>query len=155
MKRSMSILLLTTFFVIALVLVLYAQPRKGITAKKDVVQQKMFKGLNLTDEQKSKITDFRLALQKQTLPLQTELRARMTDLRLLKTEDKPNLNKIDQLIEQSEKIRTEIQKAKVRHQLEIRKILTLEQQKIWDSRTLKGPGQRLMGKRFKGARARL
>jgi len=153
MKRPI-LLLLTAFIMITLVPILFAQPRKNIAVKQKIAQQKKFGRLNLSDEQKSKISDLRLAHQKEMLPLQTELRSKMAELRLLKTEDKADLNKIDQLIDHSEKIRTKIQKAKVRHQLEIRKMLTPEQQRVWDSRALKGPGQRLMGKRLEGARTR-
>ncbi|UCE08207.1 MAG: periplasmic heavy metal sensor, partial [bacterium] len=131
MKRSISVLLLGAFLVMALVPMLSAQSRKGIATKKKMPRQKICKGLNLTDEQKSKIADLRLAHQKEILPLQTELQGKMAELSLLKTEDKADLKKIDQLIEQAEKTRTKIQKAKVRHQLEVRKILTPEQQKIW------------------------
>lgn len=154
MKRSHSILILTTFILIAVISTAPAQVRKEFVARKNVAKQKTDKGLNLSDEQKSKMIDLRLAHQKEMLPLQTELQGKMAELRLLKTEDNPNLNKIDQLIEGAEKIRTKIQKARVRHQLEIRKILTPQQQKLWDSRALKGPGQKMIGKRFKGAQAR-
>jgi Spy/CpxP family protein refolding chaperone len=155
MKRSNPILIIPTLLLVALISTASAQPRKGLAARKSSAKQKMDKGLNLTEDQKTKMTDLRLANQKQMLPLQTELQGKMAELLLLKTEAHPDINKIDRLIEQSEKIRTKIQKAKARHQLEIRKILTPEQQKLWDSRALMGSGQNMMmGKRFRGAQAR-
>ena len=128
---------------------LFAQTPKRLAAKENIRHHKMFKGLNLTEEQKSKMVDLRLAHQKKMLPLQTELRGKMTEIRLLKTEENPNLNRIDQMIEQAEKIRTKIQKARTRHQLEIRKMLTPDQKKLWDSRVLQGLGPRMMGRKFR------
>ncbi len=153
MKRSISVFLLSALLVFAVVQMSFTQPNKSILAdKKMKFQHKMDKGLNLTDEQKTKISDLKLTLQKDILPLKTELQSKMAELRLLKTENNPDLKKIDQSIEESQKIRTKIQKATVRHQLEIRKLLTPEQQKIWDSRTLKGRRERSMGRGFKRVR---
>ena len=154
MKRSNSILMVIAFLLFALIATTFAQDRKEFAARKNIAKPKINKGLNLSEDQKAKMTDLRLAHQKEMLPLQTELQGKMAELRLLKIEANPDLTKIDQLIEGAEKIRTKIQKAKVRHQVEIRKNLTPEQQKIWDSRSLKRPGQRVMGRRFKGAPAR-
>jgi Spy/CpxP family protein refolding chaperone len=152
MKRfTLTLLLLTAFLSVTLVSTLSAQPHRGLAAMSRGHHEMMAKGLNLSDEQKSKMADLRLAFQKEILPLRTELQGKITEIRLLKTEDQPNINKIDQAIEQAEKIRTKIQKARVRHQLEVRKILTPEQQKLWDSRTLQGRGQRMMGRKFREA----
>jgi Spy/CpxP family protein refolding chaperone len=105
--------------------------------------------IQLSKSGKSKMADLRLAFQKEILPYRTELQGKMAELRLLETEANPNINRIDQAIEQAEKIRMKIQKARARHQLEVRKILTPEQQKLWDSRTLQGRGQRMMGRKFR------
>lgn len=152
MKRfNSSFLLLTAFLLVAFVSILSAQAPRRFADKPRFPHQAMEQRLNLTEEQKNKMADLRLAHQKEILPLRTELQGKRADLRLLKTEANPNLNKIDQVIEQIEKIRTKMQKARVRHQLEIRKILTPEQQKLWDSRTLQERGHRMMGRKFRGA----
>ncbi|MDZ7263889.1 MAG: Spy/CpxP family protein refolding chaperone [candidate division KSB1 bacterium] len=104
-----------------------------------------FAALNLTDDQKTKLEDLRLAHQKEMLPLRTELQSKMASLRLLQTEEKPDLKKIDQLIDDTQVIRSKMQKARVRHHLEIRKLLTPEQQKKFDSRMLMAPGKHGMG----------
>jgi len=153
MKRLISILMLCAFLVVVLVPLISAKPRKDVIAGKRIrLHQKKPKGLNLTDEQKAKMSDLRLALQKKLLPLKSDLQSKMTNLRLLKTEENPNLNKIDKLIDETGKLRTQMQKEKVRHQLEVRKILTPDQRKIWDSRTLTGPGKNIMGRRVRRAR---
>ncbi len=149
---KLTLLLLTAFLSVALVSTLSAQSHRGMAGMPRGHHEMMAKGLDLTDEQQSKMADLRLALQKELLPFQTELQSKMADLRLLKTENSPNLNRIDQVIEQAEKIRTDIQKARARHQVEVRKMLTAEQQKLWDSRTLREPGHR-MGKKSMGDEA--
>ena len=58
--------------------------------------------------------------------------------------------KIDNKIDEISKLRSKVQKANVQHQLEVRKLLTPEQQKIFDSRTLRGQGRRAHGKGFYG-----
>lgn len=152
MKRFNSLfLLLTVFLLIALVSRMSAQVHRRVEAKPRIHREMMDNRLNLTEEQKSKMADLRLAHQKEILPLRTELQGKMADFRLLKTEPNPNLNKIDQVIEQMEKIRTKMQKARVRHQLEVREILTPDQQKLWDSRILQGREHRMMGRKFRGA----
>lgn len=150
MKHSKLMLsLLAAIMLIAFVVILSAQVPRRFAEKPRFPHQAMEQRLNLTEEQQSKMADLRLAHQREMLPLQTELQGKMAELRLLKTEPNPNLNKIDQVIEQTEKIRTKLQKTRARHQLEIRKILTPEQQKLWDSRTLQGPGQRMMGRKLR------
>lgn len=150
MKHFNSIfLLLTAFLLVAFVVTLSAQVPRRFAEKPRFPHQTMEQRLNLTEEQQSKMADLRLAHQKEILPLRTELQGKMAELRLLKTEPNPNLNKIDQVIEQTEKIRTKLQKTRARHQLEIRKILTPEQQKLWDSRTLQGREHQMMGRKFR------
>ena len=92
--------------------------------------------LNLTEDQKSQMATLRLDLQKKILPLRTDIQGKMTEIRLLKAESNPGLKKIDKLIEEKGKIRTEIQKLRTRHQLDVKKLLTPEQQKIYDNRML-------------------
>ncbi len=149
MKHQKSLCL----FVAALLLLVVvtassAQPRFGRSGKPGFRHEFGMAGLNLTEEQKAKMADLRLALQKELLPLRTELQGKTAELQLLKTESAPNLNKIDQVIDQIEKIRSKIQKARVRHQMAIRNILTPEQQKLWDSRMLNQAGHRMMGRKF-------
>ena len=153
MKRlNLIFILLTTFLTFTMLSTSSAQPRKGFGARQNIQNHRaMAQRLNLTDEQKSKMADLRLVFQKEILPYRTELQGKRAELRLLETEANPNLNRIDQTIEQAEKIQTKIQKARVRHQLEVRKILTPEQQRLWDSRTLQGRGQRMMGRKFREA----
>ena len=151
MKRSISIFVTGAFLMLILVPTLSAQSHKSrVAGKKVMLKQKQTMGLNLTDDQKAKMSDLKLALQKKLLPLKSDLQGKVTDLQLLKTENSPNLNRIDKLIDDIGKLRIKIQKEQVRHQLEVRKILTPEQRKRWDYRALGGPGKRLMKKNCRG-----
>lgn len=146
--------LATAIFSMLLVSLLVAQPRhRGMMCSHTpAAPQRMFEALNLTDDQKAKIEDLQLTHQKAMLPLRTELQSKMTSLRLLQTEEKPDLKKIDQLIDDAQTLRSKMQKARVRHQQEIRKILTPEQQKKFDSWLLMASGKQRMGCGF-GSRA--
>ena len=120
--------------------------KKGFMNKK----QGMCDDLKLTEKQDVQMMDLRLEHQKQILPLRTELQGKMAELKLLRIEENPNLKKIDSKIDEISKLRSKVQKTNVRHQLEVRKLLTPEQQKIFDSRALSGQGHRAHGKGFHG-----
>lgn len=146
MKRLIP--LASVIFILMLAPMLFAQPHQcAMMPKHDMPPQRMCKGMDLTDEQEAKMADLKLAHQKEMLPLRTELQGKMAELQLLQTDEKPDLKKIDQLIEATQTIRTKIQKAMVRHHLDMRAILTPEQKKKFDSRMLKGPGpkHRMLG----------
>lgn len=138
--------LATAICTLLLASLLLAQPAHRGMMSRDAtgMHPRMFEALKLTDDQKAKLEDLQLEHQKAMLPLRTELQSKMASLRLLQTEEKPDLKKIDQLIDDTQTLRSKMQKARVRHHLEIRKILTPEQQKKFDSRLLMAPGKRGM-----------
>lgn len=145
MKHYKSIYLsVAALLLMAVMTASFAQPRFGHSGKLGCHHDLGMAGLNLTEKQQAKMAELRLALQKELLPLRTELQGKTAELQLLKTEASPNFNKIDQVIDQIEKIRSKIQKARTRHQMSIRNILTPEQQKLWDSRMLRQAGHRRM-----------
>jgi len=90
--------------------------------------------LDLTEEQQEQITDLRTAYLKDIQPLKNELNINKAKLDALLTEDNPQVNEINNLIENNGKIQIEIRKKQVAHQLEIRKLLDDEQKVIFDSR---------------------
>ncbi|MDZ7331292.1 MAG: Spy/CpxP family protein refolding chaperone [candidate division KSB1 bacterium] len=149
MKHNRSfVLFAVAFILVAFVAILPAQPRCGRAGKPGFHHQPWMSSLNLTDEQKNKVAELRLAFQKELLPLRTELQSKAAELQLLETEATPNLNQIDRLIDQIEQIRTKIHKARVRHQMAIRNILSPEQQKVWDSQMLRLSGRGKVGERL-------
>jgi Spy/CpxP family protein refolding chaperone len=147
MKRILTIALACILVAALLIPAISAQPRHGArTGVHQPGMQGWCKGMDLTDEQQSKMTDLRLKLQKELLPLRTELQSKVAEIQLMKTENAPSLNKIDKLIDDAQEVRAKMAKAKVRHQLEVRKLLTLEQQKMFDSRMLQMPERKWKGR---------
>ncbi|MDQ7051351.1 MAG: Spy/CpxP family protein refolding chaperone [candidate division KSB1 bacterium] len=104
-------------------------------------------GLQLTDEQKAKMADLRLELQKEIAPLRAKLVALRTDLKLLLIEDNPNMRKIEARQSEISQVQEQISLARVRHQVKVRQMLTPEQRKKFDVFILSGKkGKRGMHK---------
>jgi Spy/CpxP family protein refolding chaperone len=109
----------------------------------------------LTQDQKSKLADLRLAHQKDILPLRTQLEKLHGDLKLEITADKFNEGKVKSIQSDMAKIRSEIGSKAVLHQRAIRDLLTPDQRKVFDQRILSrgmmgagrglgvGPGNRM------------
>ncbi len=97
---------------------------------------KMGMALKLTDEQRQKMLDMRLELQKALLPLKSKLQSLGTELRLQIASDSPDRAKINKLLAQMADIRKEMQQKRIEHQINIRKMLSPEQRKLFDQRIL-------------------
>ena len=104
--------------------------------------------LNLTDEQKAKMQDLRLAHQKEVIPLRSELQKQVASLKLEITADKFNESKVKSMQGEISKLRSELAMKMVLHQRAVRDLLTTEQKKKFDEHILSagpmGPG-RMMG----------
>lgn len=94
--------------------------------------------LNLTEEQKEKIQDLKLKLQKELLPIQAELRNAEAELKTMLLEKQPDLRAVNKKIDQISKLQADIKKLKIRHQFDVRNLLTPEQQKKFDQNRLWG-----------------
>lgn len=146
MKRILTVVIAGIFLSAILIPVISAQPQKGFRAGfRQPGMQGWRTGMDLTDEQQAKLADLRLTIQKELLPLRTELQGKVAEIQLMKTENAPNLAKIDKLIDAIQELRAKMAKARVRHQLEVRKLLTPEQQKIFDRRMLQMPDRKWKG----------
>ncbi len=153
MKRILAIAMACILVSALLIPAISAQPRhRVLTGVHQPGMQGWCKNMDLSDEQQSKMTDLRLKLQKELLPLRTELQGKVAEIHLMKTESNPSLNKIDKLIDEALELRAKMAKARVRHQLEVRKLLTPEQQKIFDSRMLQMPERKWKGRGMQGPR---
>ena len=147
MKRILTIVIASILLSVILIPTISAQPCKGLRNEAHPPgMQGCCKGMDFTDDQQAKIADLRLKLQKEMLPLRTELQSKVAEIQLMKTENAPSLNKIDKLIDDAQEVRAKMAKAKVRHQLEVRKLLTPEQQKKFDSRMLQTPERKCKGR---------
>lgn|GEM_PF-6485808 len=110
--------------------------------------------LNLTDAQKKKLREMRLQNQKELIPLRADLQTKHLDLRSEMQSDKPDLAKINGLVDQIAKVRADIQKKQIAFRFKMRDQLTPEQLKIWDANRgrmgrgfMNGPGRGMRGMR--------
>ena len=158
MKKKMLISTLAILFMLSLIPMAFSQPFNQPGPCMQMKNRPLHgKGapipdiLGLSDEQKNQIADLRLKLQKEILPLRAEIQSKMAELKILQTEANANLKKIDGKIDEISKIKARIQKARIRHRLEVRKLLTPEQQKIFDTQSLMGKrhGHKGMGQGFR------
>ncbi len=91
----------------------------------------------LTREQKEQIKNLHAAYLKDIQPLKNELEINMENLDTLLTEDQPDLNEINKLIDENGSIMTELRKKQVAQNLEIRNLLTDKQKVFFDNTTLR------------------
>lgn len=153
MKRILAVVMASALLSAIFIPTISAQPRQGMRhGMHPPEMQGRCTGMDLTDEQQSKMADLRLKLQKELLPLRTELQSKVAEIHLMKTENTPSLNKIDKLIDDAQELRAKMAKVRVRHQLDVRKLLTPEQQKIFDSRMLRMPERKWHGRGIQGPR---
>lgn len=98
-------------------------------------------GLNLTDEQKTKIDALRDANDKATKPLREKIFDKSVELRRLWLEPKPDKDKITAAQKELRTLRNEMEDSVTALRLEIRKVLTPEQnEKLANSRWGRGSG---------------
>jgi Spy/CpxP family protein refolding chaperone len=92
----------------------------------------------LTTDQLSKIDKLQLEHRKAVLPVRTKLEAAQLELKSLILES-ADLKKIDDQINEIGKVKTEMMKLRVRHQLDIRNLLTDEQKVYFDANDFRPP----------------
>ncbi len=98
--------------------------------------------LDLTDEQTAKIQDLELKLEKEIIPLRSQIPAIEANLKQELVADQFNQTKVKSLIDQKTKILSEIEFKQFLNQRAVRDLLTPEQQKQFDLKALKeGVGQ--------------
>lgn len=89
------------------------------------------KNLNLTDAQKKQMEELRTSMQKQAVKLRSSVQLDRIDLRELLKADEPNKAAIEKKLDEIAKLQTEQKMLRINHMLDVRKILTPEQLKIW------------------------
>lgn len=100
--------------------------------------EKMMMGLNLSEEQQAKLADMRLQMQKEMIPLRSDLQSLRSKLKLEIVKDNPDQKVIDNLLTQISDKRKQIMKMRIQHQQELRKLLSPEQRKKFDAMILSG-----------------
>ncbi len=95
----------------------------------------MLRGIpDLTEAQMDQIKDLHTAHLKDIKPLKNDIKINNAILEALQTEDEPDLDKINDLIEKNGKLMTDIRKKQVAHKMEIRSILTDDQKVFFDNK---------------------
>ncbi len=102
-------------------------------------QQGMKGGMDipdLTDEQKAQLEKLQIEYMKSMQPLRNELAEKQAQLHTQSTAPEINMSRLNGLIEEIGKLRTEIMKEKQKHHQAVRKILNEKQRLIFDSRQM-------------------
>ncbi len=104
---------------------------RGVLPKAYGIASGYFDGvdLNLSEEQVKKLQDLSLKYQKEMLELRNALQVKQLELRTLLLSKEPDQDKINSMVEEIGKLRTDIQKKALDYQIQMRKIFTPEQ---WD-----------------------
>ena len=98
--------------------------------------------LGLSEEQIEKLEGLRSEFQKNRAKQQNQLKIKRLELRGLLLEDDPSEKKLYSKVEEISKLQMELQKKRIAHLLEVRKILTPEQwTKFSAHRGHRGPGK--------------
>jgi Spy/CpxP family protein refolding chaperone len=92
---------------------------------------------DLSEEQESKIETLRVDHMKEMMSKRNTLNEKRAKLRTLQTQDKPDMQAINSLIEEMGDVRTEMQKKRASHHQEIRSLLTEEQKVYFDNHLMR------------------
>ena len=94
-------------------------------------------GMDLTEKQMDQMQDLELKQEKELIKLQSQLPAIEADLKQMVIADKFNEAKVKELLAQKAKVLSEVELVQILHKREVRDLLTPEQKKEFDIRTLK------------------
>lgn len=108
--------------------------------------------LNLTDDQEKKISELRTAHQKEMTAFRNDMAIKEAELQKYRSADKPDMTQINKSIDEIGKLRTDMQKKRVTHELAVRNLLTDEQKAIYDTR--RGSISQGFGKDMNGYRGK-
>ena len=117
---------------------LLAQPR----ARSCDPEMRMHKMLELTDDQEAKMQELKLDFEREVLPLKSKLQSLKADPKLEMTAEKFDEGKANKLVEEMQKVRTDMQKKHIRHEQKVRAILTPEQRQKFDLHVMSDKGPR-------------
>lgn len=148
MKRTIVVLLMLAIFLCAIA---FAQqepqkapvPPAGKMGKMGMMQGRGGQGAmmgfpKLTDEQRTKMQDLRLAHQKELIPLRSDLQKLQASMKMEIIADKFSESKVKSIQGDISKVMNEIASKTILHQRAIRDLLTPEQKKLFDARILSG-----------------
>jgi len=108
---------------------LSAQPRHKF--KERITRERIIDKLNLTEEQKDKISELRSSHQKKMADYKAELEKAKIDLRDLQNSDELNRNNIISAVEKINSIKNQMAIERTNHRMDIYELLNDEQKEIW------------------------
>ncbi len=124
----------------------YYNDRKGERPNRSNTQTNFTDQLDLSDEQKEKIDEIKLAASKESLQRQNKIAELEAQLTTALTEDKVDQNKTNKLVEEIGDLNTAARKQRIDTHLKIRNLLTDNQKVIFDQRI----SRRSFGRSFHG-----
>ncbi len=121
----------------------FAQPGPGkMGPQQGQPGLQMFKGLNLTDEQRSKIEDLHLEMQKKMISMQGDLQKLEKDFRLMVIDEKVSDSQLQHQLQKIHDLKLKMELERAKNHRKVRSLLTDDQKKKFDSMYLKGPQAR-------------
>ncbi len=90
---------------------------------------------DLTDEQKAQMEKLQVEHMKSMQPLQNELAEKQAQLHTLTTAAEVSMSRINSLIEEIGKLKTEMMKIREKHHQDVRKILNEKQRLFFDNQS--------------------
>lgn len=96
---------------------------------------------DLTEEQQSQIDELRVGQMKEMTSFRNRLMEKRAHLRTLQTKDNPDMNAINQTIEEMGQIRTNMHKALAEHRQNVREVLNEDQRAFYDARIMNRRGR--------------
>lgn len=136
MKKQLLTLGLAVSMIILSAQPLQAKMNKHKSDKGEGRGKKMA-ALNLTEEQQAQMETIRLTHKKKMIPLQADLETEKVKMQELRMAETPSKKKMSAQIDKIAETKARIDKQKLEMDLEIRGLLTAEQQKIWAKRPMK------------------
>lgn len=125
LKQTLSLVLLTMF---ASAIAFSQEPPKR--PRGEMMGQRLMERLNLSDDQKNHIEKLRTDFQKQQIGQRAKVQTAAVELRQLLRAENPDKAAIEKKINEVSQLRAQLQTARVHHMLNVRKVLTPEQQKM-------------------------
>lgn len=123
-----------------------AQGHDQVTREREVIRTPHMRGawknvdLNLSDDQKKKIESIYDKQRRDGIKMRADLEVAQLDLGKLMRADAPDRAAINSQIDRMSNLRSQLRKAQVGAMLDMRAVLTPEQQKKWRDARPMGPG---------------
>lgn len=110
--------------------------------------------LDLTEEQQGQIQDMRLNFRKEMIPLEARMDDLRAKLKLNIIDDNFDQKKMNEIISEQNKLRSEMQMKRIMHLRAVRELLTPDQRKKFDLHILsqRGFGKGMDGNKCKGGK---